>query len=92
MPRINQLEKKQIGLRLPKYLIEEIDEFSQIYSVNRSEIITEAIRSYVSDEKAKLAYQSFENSCQEAKEMMQGKPVQATLSELIDELKTDSNT
>ena len=36
MYTLHQLEKQQVGLRLPKYLIEEIDAFTKEYALNRS--------------------------------------------------------
>ena len=63
MHTIDQLEKQQVGLRLPKYLVDEIDLFTEQYSVNRTDIIMEAIKSYVSEQKAKILYDSFNDSC-----------------------------
>ena len=57
MYSIDKLEKQQIGLKLPKYLIEEIDEFTKKYSVNRTDIITEALRAYIAEQKSKLQFE-----------------------------------
>lgn len=65
MHTIEQLEKQQVGLRLPKYLVDEIDTFTEQYSVNRTDIIMEAIKFYVSEQKAKVFYDSFNESCKE---------------------------
>jgi len=54
MYTIKQLEKQQIGLRLPQYMIDEIDEFTQQFSVNRTDIVMEALRSYIVQQKAEL--------------------------------------
>jgi len=62
MHSIDQLEKQQVGLRLPKYLVEEIDAFTEAYNVNRTDIIMEAIKSYVSEQKAKAFYDRFSDS------------------------------
>ncbi|MGM0518758.1 MAG: hypothetical protein ACQERD_03825 [Campylobacterota bacterium] len=43
MYTLDELEKQQVGLRLPRFLINEIDELTKEYSLNRSEIITESI-------------------------------------------------
>ncbi len=89
MHSISQLEKQQVGLRLPKYLIEEIDAFTQEYAVNRTDIITEAVKSYIQREKEKMLYESFEKSAKELKEILDGKRDKSeltTLDELIDEL------
>ena len=57
MYTLRQLEKQQIGLRLPQYLIDDIDEFTQEFSVNRTDIIMEALRSYIEEQKEKFAYE-----------------------------------
>jgi len=57
MYSLQQLEKQQIGLRLPQYLIDDIDEFTQEFSVNRTDIIMEALRSYIEEQKEKFAYE-----------------------------------
>ena len=89
MHNIAQLEKQQIGLRLPKYLIEELDAFTKEYNVNRTDIIIEAIKSYIQEQKEKIFYENFEKSAKELKEILEGKKYKsdlATLDELIDEL------
>lgn len=91
MHTVSQLEKQQIGLRLPKYLVEEIDEFTKRYDVNRTDIITEAVKSYMEEEKARQFYASFDQSCKEVKAMMEGKLPETTLGALIDELAADSD-
>ena len=73
MHTIDQLEKQQVGLRLPKYLVDEIDMFTEQYSVNRTDIIMEAIKSYVSEQKAKIFYDSFNDSCKELKSIISDK-------------------
>jgi len=86
---ISQLEKQQVGLRLPKYLVEEIDEFVGQYLVNRTDIITEAIKSYLVKQKEKEFYKSFDNSCKELKEVLDNPNKVAQLKsfeDLIDEL------
>jgi predicted DNA-binding protein len=91
MHNLSQLEKQQVGLRLPKYIIDEIDELTKQFSLNRTDIVTEAIKSYIADQKSKLFYESFDTSCQELKTMLDGNLPQTTLRELIDELDTDNN-
>ncbi len=56
MHNLAQLEKQQVGLRLPKYLVNEIDEFTKTFSLNRTDVITEAIKSYISEQKAQMLY------------------------------------
>ena len=89
MHTLAQLEKQQVGLRLPKYLIEEIDAFTEQYRINRTDIIIEAIKSYVNEQKIKLFYENFETSCQELKEALSGDRELETLDEIIDNLKNN---
>jgi len=88
MLSVEQLEKQQVGLRLPKYLIDDIDAFTKKYSVNRTDIIMEAIKSYISEQKSKLFYDNFENAAKELQEirsLKKHKKIQS-LNGLIDEL------
>ncbi len=91
MHSIEQLEKQQIGLRLPQYMIDDIDAFTQEFSVNRTDIIMEALRSYLQEQRTKAFYKNFDKACKEAKAIKDGKLPVDTLGELIDELETDSN-
>jgi len=89
MHSIAQLEKQQVGLRLPKYLIEEIDAFTEEYAVNRTEIITEAIKAYIEEEKAKRLYDNLAEGFKQIKMIQDGEldvNTLGTLEELIDEL------
>lgn len=89
MHSLAQLEKQQVGLRLPKYLIDDIDEFTEQFSLNRTDIITEALKSYIAEQKEKMFYESFERSAKELKDILDGKIDKSeltTLDELIDEL------
>jgi len=89
MHNLSQLQKQQVGLRLPKYLLDDIDEFTKAYSLNRTDIIVEAVKSYVEEQKAKIFYDSFENSAKELKSVLSSKEKQnnlQSLDELIDEL------
>ena len=88
MHSIEELEKQQVGLRLPKYLVDEIDAFTEKFSVNRTDIIMEAIKSYVNEQKAKQFYDNFENAAKEIRDLRQGKKPEKmqSLNGLIDEL------
>ncbi len=88
MHSIEELEKQQVGLRLPKYLVDEIDAFTEKFSVNRTDIIMEAIKSYVNEQKAKQFYDNFENAAKEIRDLHQGKKPEKmqSLNGLIDEL------
>jgi len=89
MHSLEQLEKQQVGLRLPRYLVEEIDELTERYSLNRTDIIAEAIRSYLQTQRAKEFYKEFDRSCATLQEVLD-EPEEAqklqTLDALIDEL------
>jgi len=92
MYTLSQLEKQQIGLRIPQYLIDEIDEFTKEFSVNRTDIVIEALRSYLNEQKLRMFYEKFDNSAKEVKAMIDGKLEETTLGDLIDELNNSSNT
>jgi hypothetical protein len=93
MYTIEQLEKQQVGLRLPKYLIDEIDIFTKEYSLNRSEIITESIKAFISEQKSRKLYESFDKSAKELKEVLENKDDSHldTLGEFIDELNNQAS-
>ncbi len=83
----NQLEKQQVGLRLPKYMIEDVDELTEQFSLNRTDIITEALRSYIAQQKEKMFYDQFREGARELKRALSGERDDTkTLDELIDEL------
>ena len=88
MHSIEQLEKQQVGLRLPKYLVDDIDTFTEKYRVNRTDIIMEAIKSYMNEQKSKLFYNDFENAAKELQHIRSTtkKDKIQTLDSLIDEL------
>ncbi|NPA73216.1 MAG: ribbon-helix-helix domain-containing protein [Epsilonproteobacteria bacterium] len=86
MHNISQLSKQQVGLRLPRYLVDEIDELSRQFSINKTDIITEAISSYIKEQKALLFYDDFDKSCKELKSAIDTKSDLRSLDDLIDEL------
>jgi hypothetical protein len=88
MHSISQLEKQQVGLRLPKYLVEEIDAFTTQFSINRTDVIIEAISSYISEQKANIFYNEFDAGCKELKNSLDTNNTDSmkSLDELIDEL------
>ncbi|SMN15890.1 hypothetical protein CRYPA_1851 [uncultured Candidatus Thioglobus sp.] len=51
MHSLKQLETKQIGFRMPTYLVEEIDELTKGFDINRSTFIVEAIRRALKEQK-----------------------------------------
>ncbi len=86
MHTLTQLEKQQVGLRLPTYLVQEIDELTQGYNINRSTYITEAIKSFNKQQMEIKVQHKLEASVTEMKQMMEGKIPKTTLADLIDEL------
>ena len=62
MYTLAQLEKQQIGLRIPQYLIDEIDMFTKQFAINRTDIIIEALRSYLAQQKSIAFYEKFGKS------------------------------
>jgi len=91
MNNLSSLEKQQVGLRVPKYLLDEIDEFTKSFSVNRSEVIIEAIKSYVEEQKANIFYSEFDEACVELNETISKKSNKEndTLEDLINELENN---
>ena len=89
MHSLAQLQKQQVGLRLPVYLIEQIDELTKEYNLNRTDIIIESIKSYIERQEAQKLYDEFDTACKELKEVLDN-PKKAdelqTLDELLDEL------
>ncbi len=65
-----ELQKQQVGLRLPVYLVEQLDEFTKEYNLNRTDIIIESIKSYMAEQEAKEFYKSFDASCKELREIL----------------------
>jgi len=88
MHNLSQLSKQQVGLRLPKYLVDEIDALTAQFSINRSDVIIEAISSYISEQKAQLYYSEFKSSCEALNSTLTSsdRPALKSLDELIDEL------
>lgn len=88
MHSISQLEKQQVGLRLPKYLVEEIDAFTTQFSINRTDVIIEAVASYISEQKANIYYEEFNDGCKELKSSLESNKTDSlkSLDELINEL------
>ena len=89
MHSLSQLQKQQVGLRLPKYLVERIDEFTERYELNRTDIIVESIKSYLDKQEAEEFYNSFDKSCKELKEVLSDSKKAdklQTFDEFLDEL------
>lgn len=87
MYNLSQLQKQQVGLRLPCYLIEQLDELANDYALTRTDLILEAIRSYVEAQKAESFYQAFSQAAKDVITLKQGGAVKTgTLEALINEL------
>ncbi len=87
MHSLVELKKQQIGLKLPKYLVNDIDTFTKEYSINRTDIIIEAIKSYLTNQKEEKFYNEFNNSCEELKKGLKSNSFKfQTLDEMIDEI------
>ena len=92
MYTLSQLEKQQVGLRIPKYLVDDIEEFTKKFSVNRTDIIVEAIKSYIQVQNENMFYSQFDKSCKEVKAMIDGEMEENSLNGLINELKAHSHS
>ncbi|MBW5291356.1 MAG: hypothetical protein Rsou_0055 [Candidatus Ruthia sp. Asou_11_S2] len=90
MHSLKQIEKQQVGLRLPTYLVKEMDELTSDYDINRSTFIAEAIQSFIKEQKEKIFYEGLEQAVKEMKMMMDGKLPKTTLTDLIIELKNEN--
>jgi len=84
MHSLAQLQKQQVGLRLPVYLVEQIDEFTEQYNLNRTDIIIESIKSYMAEQEAQEFYKSFDEGCKQLKEILDD-PKKADKLETLDE-------
>lgn len=89
MHSMSQLKKQQIGVRLPKYLIEEIDIFTKEFSINRTDVIIEALSSYINEQKTNIFYTNFDKGCKELKKTLSSGKTNSlkSLDELINKLK-----
>jgi metal-responsive CopG/Arc/MetJ family transcriptional regulator len=56
MHSLEKLKSKQIGFRMPIYLIEEIDELTRYSDVNRSAFIIEAVKKALKEHKESNLY------------------------------------
>ena len=89
MHSLAQLQKQQVGLRLPRYLVEQIDEFTQKYELNRTDIIIESIKSYLAKQEAQEFYDNFDKGCKQLREILDDSKKSdelQTLDEFLDEL------
>jgi len=88
MHNIYQLEKQQVGLRLPRYLLEEI-EIQKIYAEELPSITLYYPKWYwAHNQKANIFYNDFDKSCKELKTSLSSNSTDSikSLDELINEL------
>lgn len=89
MHTIAELEKQQVGLRMPTYLLNELDELTSEYNVNRSDILIEATKSYIESIKEEKVYQRLGEAMGEVKLMIDGKIPTLSARDHIKELKNE---
>lgn len=87
MYSLAQLEKQQVGLRLPRYLVEQLDALAENHSLNRTDLIFEAVRSYIEKQKEAIFYAEFQAAAQDLKALQNGKNIETSnLQDLLNEL------
>jgi metal-responsive CopG/Arc/MetJ family transcriptional regulator len=91
MRSVEQLKTKQVGLKLPVYLLDDLEEITEESSVSRSTIITEAVRFYLEEYQKRKVHQGLKEALTGVKLVQEGKLPRNTLEDLIDELNDDSN-
>ena len=69
-------------MRLHSYLVDEIDSLAKRFYLNRTDIIEEAIRSYILAQKENLIYKDIENSFKELRDIKKGKLKESEFSTL----------
>ncbi|SFV62089.1 hypothetical protein MNB_SUP05-5-630 [hydrothermal vent metagenome] len=86
MHPIAELEKQQVGLRMPVYLLNELDELTSKYKVNRSDILIEATKSYIQAIKEDEVHGRLKTALKEVKMDIDGKLELPDARSLLDEL------
>ncbi|SFV87773.1 hypothetical protein MNB_SUP05-SYMBIONT-5-536 [hydrothermal vent metagenome] len=71
---------------MPTYLLEEVDELTKDYNVNRSTYITEAIKAFNKQQKEDQFYEGLGEAMQEVKLMIDGKIPKISAQSLLDEI------
>lgn len=95
MKNLSSLKKQPVGLRLPRYMIQEIDHLAHQFELKRSDIITEAISSYIEEQKSRVLYAEFDQASEELKKYLTGgshgqdSAKEKTLNNLINELENN---
>lgn len=86
MHTLEQLETKQVGLRMPVYLLKEIDELLENFEINRSTFINEAVKSMLQKQKEERVYQRLDEAMSEVGQMLRGEIPKMDARSLLDEL------
>jgi predicted DNA-binding protein len=90
MLNLEKLETRQVGLRLAKHLVDDIDNLTAKYNISRSTFISKAIEQVVEEQKQQQKeqefYKKFENSVIELKSVLDGESKSRDFSELLNEL------
>lgn len=90
MHSLKQLETKQIGFRMPTYLVEEIDELTKGFDINRSTFIVEAIRKELKAQKQAKFYEGLGEAMVETRMMIDGDLPKLYARDFINELKNST--
>ena len=83
---MQKIQTQQVGLRLPTYLVDEVDEFIKDFNINRTTFIAEAIINFLKQQKEKEVHARLGEAMQEARLMMDGKIPTKSARSLLDEI------
>ena len=83
---MQKIQTQQVGLRLPTYLVDEVDEFIKDFNVSRTTFIAEAISNFLKQQKEKEVHARLGEAMQEVRLMMDGKIPTKSARSLLDEI------
>ncbi|WP_122951381.1 hypothetical protein [Bathymodiolus thermophilus thioautotrophic gill symbiont] len=86
MHSIQELETQQVNLNIPTYLLNDIDEITEKYKVDRSEVLIEAAKSYVASIVEQDVHERLYKAFQGVRQMREGKTPKTSARSLLDEL------
>jgi metal-responsive CopG/Arc/MetJ family transcriptional regulator len=90
MLNLEKLETRQVGLRLAKHLVDDIDNLTAKYNISRSTFISKAIEQVVEEQKQQQKEQEFykrlDSSVAQMKQMIDEEIPSHSLENLINEL------
>lgn len=90
MHTLEQLETKQVGLRMPVYLLKEIDELLEDFEINRSTFINEAVKSMLKKQKEKRVHQRLDEAMSEVGQMLRGEIPKISARDTLLEMKNEA--